>query len=79
LTNKVVATIPIGQAAQAVNYVPNAVPEGAGRENFQPLGVAGEAVHLTLAGNGAKAGEKPTSVTLFDQGLIQVLHTSVTG
>jgi YVTN family beta-propeller protein len=79
LTNKVVATIPIGQAAQAVNYVPNAVPEGAGTENLQPLGVAGEAAHLTLAGKGAKAGEKPTSVTLFDQGLIQILQASVTG
>jgi YVTN family beta-propeller protein len=79
LTNKVIATIPIGQAAQAVTYVPNAVPEGPGTENLQPLGVAGEAAHLTLAGKGAKAGEKPTSVTLFDQGLIQVLQASVTG
>jgi YVTN family beta-propeller protein len=79
LTNKVVATIPIGQAAQAVTYVPNAVPEGAGKGNLQPLGVAGEAAHLTLAGKGAKAGGTPTSVTLFDQGLIQVLQASVTG
>src|SRR5260221_7777895 len=28
LTNKVIATVPIGQAAQAVIYVPNAVPQG---------------------------------------------------
>src|SRR6195256_476519 len=40
LQNKVIATIPIGQAAQAVVYVPNAVPEGAGTDNLQPLGVA---------------------------------------
>ena len=80
LTNKVIATIPIGQAPQAVTYVPNAVPEGAGTENLQPLGVAGEAVHLTLAGKGAKTGGKaPTSVSLFDQGLIQILQASVTG
>src|SRR6201984_739884 len=37
LTNKVVATIPIGQAAQAVNYVPNAVPQGDGTQGLQPL------------------------------------------
>ncbi len=49
LTNKVVANIPIGQAAQAVVYVPNAVPEGDGREGLQPLGVAGEAEHIALA------------------------------
>jgi len=80
LTNKVVATVPIGQAPQAVAYVPNAVPEGAGLENLSPLGVAGESIHLALtpvrADRGAKA---PTSVTLFDQGLVQVLQASVTG
>ncbi|MGO8513980.1 YncE family protein, partial [Rhizobium ruizarguesonis] len=48
LTNKVIATIPIGQAAQAVNYVPNAVPEGDGLQNLQPLGTAGVAAHLKL-------------------------------
>ena len=80
LTNKVIATIPIGQAAQAINYVANAVPEGAGMQGLQTLGVAGQATHLTLvpAGN-AKAKEAPTSVTLFDQGLTQVLQASVSG
>src|SRR5438105_7149176 len=80
LTNKVIATVPIGQAAQAVNYVPNAVPEGAGTQGLQPLGLAGQATHLTLvpAGN-AKAKAAPTSVTLFDQGLTQVLQASVSG
>ena len=38
-TNKVIANVPIGQAPQAVVYVPNAVPEGDGRQNLQPLGV----------------------------------------
>ena len=80
LTNKVVATIPIGQAAQAINYVPNAVPEGAGTQGLQPLGLAGQAAHLTLVPAGsAKAKDAPTSVTLFDQGLTQVLQASVSG
>ncbi|BAM92233.1 40-residue YVTN family beta-propeller repeat protein [Bradyrhizobium oligotrophicum S58] len=79
LTNKVIANIPIGQAPQAITYVPNAVPEGAGTDNLQPLGVAGQAAHLTLAAAGKAAEQAPTSVSLFDQGLIQVLQASVTG
>src|SRR5262245_18479373 len=80
LTNKVIATIPIGQAAQAVNYVPNAVPEGDGLQGLQPLGVAGEAAHLTLVPRtGTQQVKAPTSVALFDQGLLQVLQASVTG
>ena len=79
LTNKVIATIPIGQAAQAVNYVPNAVPEGDGLQNLQPLGTAGVAAHLKLETKGDKEKKVPTSVSLFDQGLTQVLQASVTG
>jgi YVTN family beta-propeller protein len=82
LSNKVIATVPIGQAAQAVNYVPNAVPEGDGKQRLQPLGLAGQSAHLSLAPpkNGASAvGTAPTSVSLFDQGLVQVLQASVTG
>src|SRR6266446_5049220 len=83
LTNKVIATVPIGQAAQAVNYVPNAVPEGDGMQGLQPLGVAGEAAHLALAppaeAKSAGKNKLPTSVSLFDQGLLQVLEASVTG
>jgi len=79
LTNKVIATIPIGQAAQAVNYVPNAVPEGDGLQNLQPLGTAGVAAHLKLETKGDKEKKSPTSVSLFDQGLTQVLQASVTG
>src|SRR5215471_7564636 len=76
LQNKVIATIPIGQAPQAVVYVPNAVPEGAGTENLQPLGVAGQAAHLVL---GPVGGAPATTVSLFDQGLTQVLQAAVTG
>src|SRR3989475_6702466 len=78
LTNQVVATIPIGQAPQAVVYVSDAVPTGAGAgtEGLQPLRVAGESAHITLS---APGGGQPTSVSLFDQGLIQVLQAAVTG
>jgi YVTN family beta-propeller protein len=80
LTNKVIATIPIGQAPQAVNYVPDAVPEGDGMRNLQPLGIAGQVAHLTLHAPKTKQdGAAPTSISLFDQGLSQVLQASVTG
>ena len=99
LTNKVIATSPVGQAPQAVVYVPQAVPDtgtgnaamsvmerppaGAETQGLQPLGIAGQTLQLSLAppGQGATAGEAkaPTSVTLFDQGLVQVLEAAVTG
>jgi YVTN family beta-propeller protein len=82
MTNTVAASIPIGQAPQALTYVPNAVPDGGGTQGLQPLGLAGQAAHLSLVpvASGQVTGEKaPTSVALFDQGLLQVLQASVTG
>ncbi|PSJ64093.1 YncE family protein [Pseudaminobacter soli (ex Li et al. 2025)] len=81
-SNTVIANVPIGQAAQAVVYVPNAVPEGTGTEGLQPLGVAGQSAQFTMRPAGDKsapADKAPTSVTLFDQGLVQVLEAAVTG
>ncbi|UPJ47167.1 YncE family protein [Bradyrhizobium sp. 200] len=79
-TNKVVANIPIGQAPQAIAYVPGAAPNPDDRQNLQNLGVAGQVAHLTLGARAEAKGENPpTSVSLFDQGLIQILQASVTG
>lgn len=81
-TNKLVSTIPIGQAPQALTYVPNAVLEGDGTQNLQPLGLAGQTTHLTLTPvptGAAGSSATPTNVTLFDQGLVQVLQASVNG
>ncbi|WP_050632088.1 YncE family protein [Bradyrhizobium viridifuturi] len=79
-TNKVIANIPIGQAPQAIAYVPNAAPNPGDRQNLQDLGLAGQTAHLTLAPKQhAKGDQPPTSVSLFDQGLIQVVQASVTG
>jgi YVTN family beta-propeller protein len=80
LKNEVIATSPIGQAPQALAYVPNAVPEGLGTNNLQPLGIAGQSAELGLAPPGAKKeANAPTSVSLSDQGLVQVLEAAVTG
>jgi YVTN family beta-propeller protein len=97
LKNKVIATSPIGQAPQALVYVPDAVPaasgalnsamtrmpvipEGLGTSNLQPLGIAGQSAQLWLAPPGAKnEANAPTSVSLSDQGLVQVLEAAVSG
>ncbi len=79
LTNKVIATSPGGQAAQAVVYVPNAVPEGPGTDGLKPLGVAGQSAQLWLSPPAQKEQTPPTSVSLSDQGLVQVLEAAVTG
>jgi YVTN family beta-propeller protein len=47
-SNKVVAGVPIGQAPQALGYVPNAVPTGDGKGGLKPLGAAGSVAHLAL-------------------------------
>ena len=86
LKNEVIATSPVGQAPQALVYVPDAVPAASGAtnsartSNLQPLGVAGQSAQVWLAPSGAKKEEKaPTSVSLSDQGLVQVLEAAVTG
>ena len=84
LTNKVIATSPIGQGSQAVTYVPDAVPDSNGTtQGLQPLGAAGQATHLSLLpldhGKAMNETKAPTSVSLFDQGLVQVLQAAVTG
>ena len=76
LENRLIATIPLGQGPQGVAYVPGAVPEGAGTQNLQPLGLAANSAQLSL---GAKSGPAATQVTLFDQGLVQVLQAAATG
>jgi YVTN family beta-propeller protein len=82
LTNRVIATIPIGQAPQALVYVPNAVPTGEGLQGLQDLGIAGKITRLALAFTASGLppnAEPPTSVALFDQGLTQILQAAVTG
>jgi len=75
-TNKVLTEIASGQGAQGVAYVPNAVKEGTKGPNLEPLGVASEKVLVWLV---ASDGHRATEVTLFNQGLVQVLQAAATG
>jgi len=76
LTNTVMAEIPIGQAPNGVAYVSNAVPRGEGTQNLLSLGQAGNRVMLSLDSAGQRG---VTQITLFDQGLVQMLQAAVTG
>jgi len=83
LNNKVISSSPIGQGSQAIIYVPNAVSNDNGTQGLQPLGVNGLATHLSLVPpNHDKAmnyTNAPTSISLFDQGFVQILQAAVTG
>jgi hypothetical protein len=73
LTDKVIATVPMGQAPQAIVHVLNAVPEGDGTQNTQAPGLAGESAHLGMMPVGASqtTDPAPTNVALFGQGLLR--------
>jgi hypothetical protein len=92
----VIAESPVGQAPQALVYVPNAipaesgggnaamtmrpvVPDQAGRENLRPLALAGQSTQLWLTAPGRNEQKKLNSVSMSDQGLVQVLEAAVTG
>jgi len=76
-SNMVAATIHTGQSPQGMVYVPDAVPSGSGTDNLSPIGIAGEAAHLTLASKGASMPE--TTVAVNNQGLVDLLEAAVTG
>jgi YVTN family beta-propeller protein len=74
-TNKVIATIPIGQAPQALAFVSGAAASPDADAKLAQLGIAGNTYSLVLRDGTAER----THVTLFDQGLVQVLQAAVTG
>src|SRR5450755_348456 len=51
-SNTVIANIPIGQTTQALVYVPDAVPNGAGTDNLMSLVEAGKTARLHLEAGG---------------------------
>jgi YVTN family beta-propeller protein len=79
LTNKVIARISGGQSPQALGYVPGAVPEGDGLTNLVPIGDAGLAAHIRMGPPGAKPADARTTVTVNNQGLMDLLQAAVTG
>lgn len=73
--NAIVANVAIGQAPQAIAYVPGAAASPVADQSLAKLGVAGNTVQLKLTDGKSNR----TTVTLFDQGLVQVVQAAVTG
>jgi YVTN family beta-propeller protein len=76
MTNKQIATVPIGEGTQALVFVPQAVRHGNGTQNLQARGAATGGMQLVLVDAGARPA---THVTLFDQDFVQILQATVTG
>ena len=79
LTNKVLATIPIGQTSQALVYVPNAVPSGAGSENLVPLGLAANTARLHLQSAGGAFPDAEGSAAVNSLGLLDLVQVTAAG
>ncbi len=79
LTNKVLATIPVGQQPQALVYVPGAVPTGAGMSNLMPLGQAGQAEHLTMTAPEGSGSPAKATISVNALGLVDLLQVAVAG
>jgi len=79
LTNKIIATIPIGQQPQALVYVPEAVPTGDGTNNLAPLVDAGKAAHLTLAAPESNGSAAHATVSVNSLGPLDLLQMAVSG
>jgi YVTN family beta-propeller protein len=79
LTNKVIANIPIGQTTQALVYVPNAVPTGAGTANLAPLGDAGNTARLRLVAAGTTLPHAQASVAVNSLGILDLVQIAAAG
>jgi YVTN family beta-propeller protein len=79
LSNKVIATIPIGQQPQALVYVPQAVPEGDGTAHLTPLGDAGQAAHLILTAPEGSDNRGHATVSVNALGPLDLLQMAVSG
>jgi YVTN family beta-propeller protein len=79
VTNKVIANIPIGQTTQALVYVPNAVPNGAGSENLMPLGLAANTARFHLDAGGTALPNAQASVAVNSLGLLDLIQIAAKG
>lgn len=79
LSNKVIANIPIGQTAQALVYVPGAVPNGPGTDNLASLGEAGNTTRLHLEAAGTSLPDAQASVAVNSLGLLDLIQVAAEG
>jgi len=78
-TNRVTATIPVGQLPQALVYVPRATTSDQGTANLKPLGPATEAQHIEMKPPANARSAARASVSINSLGLIDNLQIAATG
>ena len=76
-TNKVIATIPIGQTAQALVYIPNAVPDGAGTDNLVPLGEAANSAKFDMVSANPEMPKAHASAAVNSLGAVDLVEVAV--
>jgi YVTN family beta-propeller protein len=79
LTNKAIATIPIGQQPMALVYVPRAVPSGDGTANLTSRGWAGKAGHLTMTAPPGGGHQGHATVSVNAMGPLDTLEIAASG
>jgi len=79
VSNKVIATIPIGQTTQALVYVPGAVKEGTGTDNLMPLGQAANTARLRLTSAESTWPNAQASVAINSLGLLDLVQIAASG
>src|SRR5260370_36023028 len=79
MTNRIVATILVGQLPQALVYVPGAVSSDAGTANLKPLGISSDALHLELVPPTSGDSQAHASVSINSLGPIDNLQIAATG
>lgn len=78
-TNRVIATIPVGQLPQALVYVPGAVPSGDGSANLSPPAQIAQASHLTLIQPNGSGPKPHASVVVNSLGAVDQLQIAAYG
>ena len=78
-TNRITATISVGQLPQALIYVPGAVTAGEGTANLTPLGKATDALHLEMTPPKGAASRAHASISINSLGPIDNLQIAATG
>jgi hypothetical protein len=79
LSNKVITNVPIGQTTQALVYVPNAVPDGAGTKNLAPPGEAANIARLSLEADGTALPNAHASAAVNSLGLLDLVEIAAAG
>jgi YVTN family beta-propeller protein len=79
VTNRIIATISVGQLPQALVYVSHATTSDSGTANLKPLGPATGALHVELVPPESPGSAAHASVSINSLGLIDNLQIAATG